>query len=311
MQVLVNYLGCNATSVDEPETISCLQSFDMQTLLDASLVTFRGDLGDIWLPSVDGDFWPAAPSVMLAEGRFANITTMIGWTQDDLTLYTDPSIQTAQDTYNSVRNAQPFMTVENINKLLDLYPVTDFPPNIEANHSSEFYRAARISRDILMVCQPTYIASVLANAGNDVFLYDWNQTIAGPALASVRDLHGIGVPHTAEFAYTFGNLSAYDVNGYPFEPTPADYALMHRGSRSWSTFASIGKPSLKGRDTFVGFDKAYAGDAGDPYIFVAGGPNEGLSAVDGPGSIPEIADQKLRERCAFINSPEMIEQLKY
>ncbi|KAK7985455.1 lipase [Apiospora saccharicola] len=323
VQVLVDYVGCNTTSLDDAQTISCLQSLDMETLLDASLATYRSDLGDLWLPAIDGDFWPAAPSVLLDQGSFANVTTMIGWTQDDMTLYTDPSIQTAQDTLDSVRATYRYISDTNMAKLLALYPVSDFAAEAAAkgnHHSSEFYRAARIARDILMVCQPLHVAHTLgAVAGNDVFLYDWNQTIVGPALAAVRNLYGVGVPHTAEFAYVFGNLSAYDVNGYPFEPTAADYALVRRGSRSWSTFASTGRPSLEGHDTFVGFGKAYnssgaegaaAGD-GEPYIFVVGGPYEGLSVVDGPGSIPEVAGQRIRERCAFLNSPEMIEQLGY
>lgn len=310
MQAVVDYVGCNATPIDVPETVSCLRSLDMQTLLDASLATYGG-VSDIWLPTVDGDFWPAAPSVLLHEGRFANVTIMIGWTQDDLTLYTDPLIQTDQDVFDSIHAALPDVTVENVDNLLELYPITDFSANTAANLSSQFYRAARISRDVNMVCQPMYLAQALAAAGNDIFLYNWNQTIVGPALAYVRHQYGIGIPHTSEFAYIYGNLSAYDVNGYPFEPTSSDYALMHRSSRSWSTFASTGKPSLESHDTFIGFGTAYTGHDDEPYIFVAGSPYEGLSAVDGTRSAPGIAVQNLRERCAFINSPEMVEQIKY
>jgi hypothetical protein len=125
----------------------------------------------------------------------------------------------------------------------------------------------------------------------------------------MRGLYGNGIPHTSEFAYTFGNISVYNVNGYPFEPTPADHALQHRGSKGWSTFASTGKPSLEGHDTFVSWEKAYPGGDAEPYIFVAGGPHEGLSALDGPKSTSEVEEQKLSERCVFINSLEVTEQL--
>ncbi|KAH7036036.1 Alpha/Beta hydrolase protein [Microdochium trichocladiopsis] len=312
MQVLVDYVGCNTTALDDAATISCLKSIDTLTLTNASRNTYCGECGDIWLPSVDGDFWPDAPSTLLREGRFANIDTIIGWTEDDMTLYTDPSLADAEATYQTIRVQYPWLSEDNLEKLLALYPVEDFPANIEANRTSESYRAARIWRDILMVCQPMYLAQTLAAAGNKAYLYDWNQTVTGPALASVRGLYGVGVPHTGEFAYTFGNVSVYDVNGYPFDPLPSDFELQHKGARSWSTFANTGNPSLVGRDTFLGWEEAFQGDSeGQPYIWVAGGPNEGLSAVDGPDSIPEIAQQKLRERCAFINSPEMIEELRY
>ena len=68
---------------------------------------------------------------------------------------------------------------------------------------------------------------------------------------------------------------------------------------------------MKGRDTFQGVGKAFPSGVDEVYVFVAGGPHEGLSAIDGPGSTEVLRDQKLRERCAFINSPEIIEQLGY
>ncbi|KAJ1323318.1 acetylcholinesterase [Microdochium nivale] len=322
MQLLADYVGCNATALDDPATITCLQAVDTLDLTNASQVTYCNACGDAWLPSVDGDFWPAPPSVLLREGRFAKIpAAVIGWTQDDMTLYTSPSIASPEQTYVTIRGKYPWLSEENLAMLLGLYPVSDFRANETANRTAESYRAARIWRDVLMVCQPIYLAEMLSGAGSDVYLYNWNQTIAGPALAAVRGLYGVGVPHTAEFAYTFGNLSAYNVNGYPFDPVPGDFALQHRAARSWSTFASKGRPWMEGRDTFVGWDKAFPGvgdggggdgdTPGQPYVWVAGGPNEGLYAVDGPDAIPEMAEQKIRERCAFINSPEMIEQLRY
>ncbi|KAI0159790.1 putative lipase [Xylariaceae sp. FL1272] len=305
MQAIIDEVGCTAD--DDAKAIACLRSLDMETLFEGSTATFPGE----WFPSVDGDFWPAAPSELLRDGRFANVNMMIGWTEDDLTLYTPATIQTAQDTYDFVRASYPGISAENLDKLLALYKTDDFAADAQSNHSSEFYRSSRISRDIVMVCQSLLVGHALAQAGNNVFHYDWNQTIVGPALASVRGLYGVGVPHTAEFAYVFGNLSAYDVNGYPFEPTEKDYALAIRGSRSWSTFACTGSPSLDSHDTFIGFERAYRTGDGDPYIFVVGGPREGLSAVDGPLATEEIEAQKIRERCALLNSPELIEQLAY
>ncbi|AEO57294.1 hypothetical protein MYCTH_2303271 [Thermothelomyces thermophilus ATCC 42464] len=315
MQALVDYVGCNATDLHSLETIACLRALDTKTLLDASLSTYRDDLniGDIWLPVVDNDFLPAAPSTLIREGRFANVTTMIGWCNNDLTFFTDPEIQTPEDTRDFISGYAPGLTSENVDKLLSLYPVSDFASAATDTLSAEFFRASRIFRDILMTCEPLFYAEHIARAGNAVYLYDWNQTILEPFLEQKTGRAGWGPIHTAEFAYVFGNLSHYDIDGFPFNPSWADYQLAVRGSRSWSTFAATGRPgSLGGRDTFTGFGPAFhRGDNTTTYIFVAGGPSEGLSAIDGPHSAPAVRAQKLRERCAFINSPEIIEQLGY
>ncbi|KAI8623702.1 putative lipase [Xylariaceae sp. FL1651] len=314
MRLVVDAIGCNASSLHSGETVACLRDFDMQTLLNASTSTYLSDVahnyGDIWLPVIDGDFLPAAPSELIREGKFANVTTMIGWCEDDLTIFTDTSISTEQQVHDYIQAYAPAMTSDNVDKLLSLYPVSEFQSNAAANLTSQFYRTARIARDILMTCQPIFYAENLARRGNDVYLYDWNQTISDQVIAGLYNVTGFGVIHTSDLEYVFGNLSVYDSGGFPFRPTPADYALVSRGSRSWSTFASTGKPSLKGHDTFAGFTTAFP-DNDEVDIFIAGGPYEGLSAIDGPKAKAVMKAERLSERCAFLNSDEIIEQLRY
>ncbi|KAI1487668.1 putative lipase [Biscogniauxia mediterranea] len=314
MQLLVEQVGCNTSSLHSEETVSCLRDLDMDTLLNASIATYQSDIahniGDIWLPAVDGDFLPAAPSQLIREGRLAhNITAMMLWCEDDVTFFTDTSIATADDTRAFVRAYAPGLSDGNLDALLALYPVADF--TAKELLSAEFYRAARVLRDVLMACEPLWYARHLA-----AYLVDWNQTLLAGPLEHVYGA-GFGVVHTSEFAYVFANLSHYDTMGYPFDPAPADYALARRGSRSWSTFVSTGRPGLEeggAHDTFKGFGRAFPdGDGADAgaYVFVAGGPDEGLSAISGPGAKPAVGRQKLAERCAFINSPEVIEQLGF
>ncbi|KAK3306179.1 Alpha/Beta hydrolase protein [Chaetomium strumarium] len=317
MQAVVDYVDCGDASGDlhSKETVACLRNLDMETLLNASLATFSSvissNIGDIWLPVVDGDFLPAAPSILIRQGRFANVTTMIGWCQNDVTFFTDPTIETPEDTRKFISSYVPDLTSSNVDKLLSLYPVSDFVAEATSTLSSEFFRAARIFRDIIMTCQPIWYGQHIAKAGNDVYLYDWNQTILEPIIDEAAGRTGFGPVHTSEFAYIFGNLSHYNTSGQPFHPTPDDYRLAERGSRSWSTFAATGRPSLPGHDTFQGFKQAFPAGGHDVYIFGAGGPSEGLSAIDGARSKGPMRVQKLRERCAFINSPEVIEQLRY
>ncbi len=307
MQDVVNYIGCNTSSLHSDATIACLRSFDMMTLWNASAATFTG--GDIWLPVIDGDFLPAAPSELLNHGRFANVNAMIGWCQDDFTIATDLSISTVDDTHKFITSSIPDVTSDNVDKLLALYPSAEYQPN-PAGFSSEFNRAENIVRDISLVCPSMFLGEKLAKAGGDVYLYDWNQTILDGVMSTVYGRGGFGVTHSSELAYVYGNLSHYNVSWFPFHVTPSDYALQDRGTRSWSSFASTGKPGLVGHDTFVNFTKAFPG-GNETYIFIAGGPEEGLSAIDGPKSNPVIQKQRLRERCQFLNSPELIQQLKW
>ncbi|KAI1762978.1 carboxylesterase family protein [Hypoxylon sp. FL1150] len=322
-RLVVGAAGCDASAVHLPSTLACLRALPADALQAAAEATYAGDgvahnIGDVWLPAVDGDFLPEAPSALLDAGRFAaDVTTMMGWCEDDVSIFTDAAIATAGDTHAFIRAYVPSVSPRLVDALLSLYPVCDFAADPAANLSAEFRRAARVFRDILAVCEPVRYAGALAAAGNDVYLYDWNQTILDALVAAAPAGHaGLRVMHSSEFAYIYGNTSHYNLSGYPFDPTPADYALVSRGSRSWSTFVSTGKPGLAHHDTFQGFRTAIPagakGGANETWsLFVAGGPDEGFSVIDGPGSKAVVEAQKLRERCAFINSPEFIEELRF
>ncbi|KAI6831576.1 hypothetical protein KC340_g7584 [Hortaea werneckii] len=319
MNRLVDAVGCSSTDVNTSTTISCLRDLSLEDLLSAQTATHKdgpgANIGDEWMPIVDGDIIPDAPSTLIAKGRFANITTMVGWCEDDTAPFTPTTIQTDNDTYNFLRDYAPDMSPENVQKLMSLYPVSDFSANPSANLSAQFYRSARILRDILMVCEPQYYGRALASKENPVYMYDQNQTMLQGPLEATGSV-GLGVVHTSEFAYVFGNLSTYDVNGYPFQPRVEDYAFVKRESRSWSTFAATGRPSLDrynhpSRETLDGWCPAFAEGSDMAGIFVIGGPFEGFSAAESSPAEAVVAAQKLEERCAFINSPEVIEQLRW
>ncbi|GAB1738134.1 hypothetical protein NU219Hw_g2665t1 [Hortaea werneckii] len=319
MNRLVDAVGCNSTDANSPTTISCLRDLSLEDLLSAQTATHEdgpgANIGDEWMPIVDGDIIPDTPSTLIAQGRFANITTMVGWCEDDTAPFTPTTIQTDHDTSTFLQEYAPDMSPENIQKLMSLYPASDFSANPSANLSAQFYRSARILRDILMVCEPQYYGRALASRGNPVYMYDQNQTMLGGPLAASGS-EGLGVVHTSEFAYVFGNLSTYDVNGYPFRPRTEDYALLERESRSWSNFAATGRLELDSHhrryhETLEGWCPAFAEGNDMAGIFVIGGPFEGFSAAEGSPSEAVVAAQKLDERCAFINSPEVIEQLRW
>ncbi|KAF2734798.1 alpha/beta-hydrolase [Polyplosphaeria fusca] len=317
MEALVNYVGCNTTSLHSPETISCLRKFDTKTLFNASEATKFNDIahniGDVWLPVVDGDFVPAPPSQLVREGRFGNASYMIGWAEGDVNFYTDPSISSPEDTTKFIQEYLPTMPASVVAELLALYPASEFSPPSGTNLTAEFYRSARIFRDIIMTCQPIYLADALQKKTKNVYLFDWNQTILEPMIEALENISKIGVIHTSEFAYTNANFSAYNVSGLPLNPTPEDYQLQMRGSRTWAFFANRGRMPTNSDTTLAmrGWKGAYEKEENNTAIYVIGGPNEGLWTFDGENSTEVMEKQRLRERCAFINSPKIIEYLQY
>ncbi|KAF2015243.1 putative lipase [Aaosphaeria arxii CBS 175.79] len=315
MANLVEYIGCgNKSTVNSALTISCLRGLDTQTLFNASFDTYVGDIahniGDVWLPTVDGDFIPDTPSKLIKEGRFGqtysgeNVTYMFGWADGDVNFYTDYAIATANDTENFISTYISNVPEEDLSTLYDLYPVSEFEPPTGTNLTAEFYRSARIFRDILMVCEPLFLAEHFVKFGGEAYMYDFNQTVLESVVEATYNISKIGVIHTSEFAYIYGNLSHYE----GAVTTESDELLLQRASRSWSGFAN-GDPS-EGFGALQGWQQAFDTE-GNVNIFVVGGENEGLTSIDGPKSTDAMKAQKLRERCGLINSDDWIKWLQY
>ena len=271
--------------------------------------------GDNWLPVVDGDFLPAAPSTLMSEQRFAkNMRTIIGWTDNDAVLFTPTDFNKPNDTYWFFRKYLPAFTEAHLDELLSIYPSSDFYTTYFANGDvklhSEVYRSGRIFRDILFTCQPIYIGQAIAAAGNAVYFYDQNQTMLTPVL-DAEGVYGEGAVHESELIYIFGNLSKYDVPGWPYHPRPSDFRLRVLESRSWSSFVAVGRPSLEGHKTLQGWEQAQFDDQ-NYGVYVIGGPSPGYSGSGGDARARKIvAEEKLGQRCGFLNSPEIVKELQY
>lgn len=331
---VVNYVGCNTTSLDSAATVSCLRNLTMTELYSAFAETAAGaNLGDEWLPVVDGDvcssplsteallilrqFLPAAPSSLIEAGRFYNVSAMLGWCENDAVYFVDTTeVKTSNDTRTYFRTFLPGFSETNLDKLLDLYPDSEFQTSRFSNGSvmleAQVYRAGRVLRDVLLTCQPIHLGTALADAGNDVYFYNQNQTILTEILESKDfNMFGYGTVHTSDFAYVFGNLSSYDLYDLPFNPKIADYELERTESRSWSSFAALGRPSVPGLDTLQGWRQADLQDENFG-VYIIGGPEAGYAGANGTHAARQaIQAQQLQKRCSFINSPEIIAQLNY
>lgn len=192
-----------------------------------------------------------------------------------------------------------------------------------------------------MTCMPIWTGSNLAQLGADVYLYDQNQSVL-PHILDGLGSPGLGPVHTSEFAYVFGNLSHYEIEGLDLVVTEEDRRLVREQSRSWAAFAWGLGPS-GGKGNLEGWGKAFqfgvAGSAGGvegedqtsrARIYVVGGAEEGLAATteqekggggwsdwegrgDAGGLVinEALLMQMLGERCAFLNSEQVIKQLQF
>ncbi|KAH7330167.1 Alpha/Beta hydrolase protein [Rhexocercosporidium sp. MPI-PUGE-AT-0058] len=338
--------GCVQGDPQSSDTLECLRALPMETLLNITLTQANSNssvnAGDVYLPTVDGDFLPAPASELIRTGRFTPVPFIGGWTMDDFTLFTPTTITTEAETLDFVSTMYPSLTNASLSTILTLYPTSSFPSNTTANLSSEFYRTAQIGRDILLTCPNFYLGHAISQhhknfknqtraqtGGKDapkpsVYYYVQNQTIFTPYLTS-RNKPGLGITHASELPYVYGDLTVFNTSAFQFHPKEADYALARRQSRSWSTFAYFGKLVERGQ-TFKGWSEAYAygrngGGMMDAKVFVIGGSEEGISGLGGKemnGNANANANtnvgvemQMLRERCGFFNSKEVIEQLNY
>ncbi|KUI67151.1 Lipase 1 [Cytospora mali] len=306
-------------------TIECLRALTMDELWNATEAAYdvmvEGTDGDIWLPCVDGTFLPAAPSELVRSGNFTQMPIVLGWARNDAALFKPLTIEKDSDTRDFLRSLYPYLSNETFEVLMELYPVSDFPANIVANRSAEHYRSSQILRDVLFTCPSFYFGHAMARKYHEtsssnipVYIYEQNQTILTPYLESV-DGPGHGVIHTSELAYVFGNFTPYEHTWPPklIQPSAADHQLLQQMSRSWSTFAALGRPSLGSKNTLQGWEPAYGvdDDMMDASVYVVGGPNPGMSTLDGENANADVASQRLRERCGFLNEEDVIRQLRY
>ncbi|KAG4440310.1 hypothetical protein IFR05_004217 [Cadophora sp. M221] len=334
--------GCVRGDLQSLQTLQCLRSLPMWTLLNVTLTQADSNssvnAGDVYLPTVDGVFLPSAASELIRTGNFTLVSFMGGWTMDDFTLFTPTTITTEAGTLNFVPTMYPSLTNASLSNILSLYPTSSFPSNPTANLTSEFYRTAQIGRDILLTCPNFYLGYAISqkvqrsprhnttdtrnrNQSHHkprpaVYYYVQNQTIFTPYLTSFSH-PGLGITHTSELPYVYGDLTVFNTSSsaFQFHPSEADYALTRRQSRSWSTFAYFGNPVGRG-ETLKGWDEAYETGGGgmmDAKLFVIGGSEEGISGLDGGDQDVNVGVEKqlLKERCGFFNSREIIEQLNY
>ncbi|KAI9784744.1 MAG: hypothetical protein M1835_003506 [Candelina submexicana] len=288
---------------------------------------------------IDGDMIPEQPDKLLREGRFLkNIPLLATWTADDGSLSADPA---TTDDAKVIETFRPYLRHPSsliTSTILSLYPTSDFESEASASPyktSAQFFRAARIVRDIDPVCPLLATTQQVYKHGTtNVYIAELNSTRLGP----YWDAWGqpFGVSHLSDIPYFFNEKIVP-----PGDNSPAALALWANYSGSFSAFAYTGSPVKSRRTTFQDWPTAYHSDSEEMTVLIIGGPHGTGPAIVGTRSgsnkpqaatiehqdrfvmgIPHGANpaalggisnpsdartaafeqEKLVERCAYINS---------
>jgi carboxylesterase type B len=339
---LTTQTGCIFINPNSEETLNCLRSLSLESLLDAEIAVNAADSlvnSDLetFIPVVDGDFLPDVPSKLFRQGRYAKVSMIAGWTQDDGTLFTPQNVTTEEDGISFFENGL-FIREIDTKALFSLYHPLDFQPPGSVNVSPYFYQSARILRDIFFCCNAIFMGSEVVSQSHynskarqstglqrifdtfmgsspgqngmhapEVFLYELNQTALTPRFAAFG-IPDLGVTHVADIPYVFNEVSNPSLG---LNNTESNRLLATQMSKSWASFATSGKPSFRGKGTLQGWTPAFTDVTreSEARVFVIGGPNEGMTPIEGKSANDAVKSQKLAARCGFITSARLQAEL--
>lgn len=139
------------------------------------------------------------------------ISIMGSWVANDDAWYAQPTISHKASV---LANFQPFvlgLSQSSLQRLLTLYPLVDFIHlvHIDEKSTTEYYRAARINRDIWFTCPVIDFTRQYTWFGRDsnVRLYDMDQTKFGPVF-QYRGVLQLRVSHLSDIPYLNEDVAA-------------------------------------------------------------------------------------------------------
>lgn len=180
--------------------------------------------GYVYGPVVDGNFVPAQPGQLLAQGRFdKSVQVMAGHNANEGQYFTPPYIQTNEGLVAQLKSAFPFTPQQSI----DYITQTLYPPVFNGSYPyrDQYSRARLIIAEGIFTCNTRYLATAQGNQ-------TYNYLFAVPPA-----FHGQDVAYTY---YTGGALSGLLTN------RTVAVALQ----QFITSFAEVGKPAAAGVQSF-------------------------------------------------------------
>ncbi|KAI1079502.1 lipase [Whalleya microplaca] len=313
------------------ETLNCLRSVPADILTNLSVSTSRAarpPFGEAFFyPTYDGDILPDRPSQLIRAGKFTKgIPIISSWVSNDGAWYAPPTISTDDAVLGTFGLWLSGLSKPTKSKLLELYSIQDFEsmvrPDYDGPISPQYYRAAQLNRDIWFTCPIIEFAwQYVKNGGvekSQMYLYEHNSTRYAPSFEMM------GVPmwrvaHLSDIPYV---LNVQHLRGADNSET--QLRLSKEISRSIAKFVTSGVPKGDlGAETWpAAFADATKEELKREFptkvsLQLLGGPHHNV-----PVSISKNGDEttateaeravrweKLFERCEFINSEKVREEI--
>ncbi|KZF22433.1 alpha/beta-hydrolase [Xylona heveae TC161] len=303
--ILAELTNCTSQNGTNVETLKCLRSLPMEVILEkadeASLDLVPESGFETFLPTVDEDFIPEAPSKMVREGHFyKDIDVIVGWNENDGTMFVNKTVSSDAEVAAQVKTYYPGLTDASISYILDLYQTSDF--SAKYGISAQYYRLAQIWRDAEFVCPSIVLANQVHQYGARSYLFDLNQTLydeSDPALRADCTMHTSDLPYVFDTASTYKNT------------TQSDDELANNMSNTWVMFAHTGSVpgSLSWPQAYESAHNVTFPETVD--VRVLGGHTSGVARVEEAFENTGLLENELLlERCFFWTSEKIFAQLR-
>ena len=327
-------MGCfKDGSSQSKATIDCLRKAPFETLVNVSVSMSRAarpPFGEgFFYPTIDHDYIIDRPSVLSHTGRFVrSIPLIASWVTNDGAWYAPPTTSTNAEVTGSFGLWLTGLSDSTLDRLLELYPLEGFRhmvrKDIDGSISPQYYRAAQLNRDLWFTCPVLDLTWQYVKhkgvSSSQVRLYEFNSTKYGPVFKMM------GVPmwrvaHLSDIPYLFVNPEL----GGGADNTAGHLDLARLVSASAVRFAYTKDPtgSVNGIQRWPAAFENITGtkaESDSPHslnIQLFGGSygtipvsigKDGTDQARTPAEIA-IASEKLFERCEFINSEQVREEM--
>ena len=266
-----------------------------------------------------GSFVKGHTHVGFSLNRDANfevdIPIIASWVANDIAWYASPSTVDDASVLASFSTFIVGLSKATLEKFLSFYPVSDFEHEVQPDDivTAQYYRAARINRDVWFTCPVIDFTWQHAKEGStNTRLYELNQTRFEPVWKS------LGIPH---WRVSHHSDIPYILNGHVAgggDNSPAQQRLASLLSGDAAAFAHTGHPTRSDsrvlRDWPTAYHDSSARDSPKEHpdqmtVYVVGGPHgsgpASISKSNGTGSLAReraLEQEKLFQRCEFINA---------